>query len=792
MLKNYFKIAWRNLFKNPQATFLNLAGLSTGLAAFLLIYLWVYDELNVDRFHEKRGQLFQIMENVKDGRGVITNNGTPALLAEALTGTMPEVEYATVTTPPSWFPEITFSTGDKPVNAAAIFAGKDYFNIFSYPLSQGNKSTVLADKEGMVISEALAMKLFHTTENIIGKTISWQIQEFKKHSTVSGVFKGTPANSSIQFDFILSFDAFKELMGIKGVLDSQNSDGPFFTYLALKKGTDVNAFNKQLSELLKGKSKGTPRDLFLQPYSDNYLYGEFKNGKPTGGRIAYVQLFSLIAVLIILIACINFVNLCTAKSSGRMKEIGIRKSMGARRKTLVFQFMGEFMLLVFLALIIALLLVICFLPAYNEITGKQVALRPDPTLIVSILGITFITGLIAGSYPAFYLSGFNPLEVLKGRLLKGSAGELWARKGLVIFQFTISVVFLIAVIIVYRQLNYIQHKKPGYDKEHVVYWQATGKVPADMNGFLAEIKQIPGVANASAMVANVLSTGPGVPVKYMVNGQEELISFNALQVSYDMIETLGIEMAAGQTFSRNFGAEADKIIFNETAIKAMDIKDPIGKIIDFRGKKFQIKGVTKDFHFQSLHEKIKPLYIIPDQLVGTIIVRTKAGMEQEALAKLSAFYKDYNPDFPFEYKFLDDDYQAQYIAEKRVATLSKYFSGLAMLISCLGLLGLTAFTLEKRSKEISIRKVLGATGNNIVLMFSRSYLVFVLLAAGLAVPLGWWIMNSWLQGFAYHINIGIDVFLIALGAILPVTLLSVIFIVIRVAWTNPATSLKAE
>jgi ABC-type antimicrobial peptide transport system permease subunit len=792
MLKNYFKIAWRNLFKNPQATFLNLAGLSTGLAAFLLIYLWVYDELNVDRFHEKRGQLFQIMENVNDGRGKITNSGTPALLAEALTGTMPEVEYATVTTPPSWFPEITFSTGEKPVNAAAIFAGKDYFNVFSYPLIQGNKATALADKDGMVISEALAMKLFHSTEHVIGKNISWQIQDFKKHSTVSGVFKGTPANSSIQFDFVLSFEAFKELMGIKGVLDSQNSDGPFFTYLALKKGTDVDAFNKQLSEFLKGKSKGTPRDLFLQPYSDNYLYGEFKNGKAVGGRIAYVRLFSLIALLIILIACINFINLCTAKSSGRMKEIGIRKSMGARRKTLVFQFMGEFMLLVFLALIIALLLVICLLPAYNEITGKQVALRPDLNLILSILGITFITGLIAGSYPAFYLSGFNPLEVLKGRLLKGSAGELWARKGLVIFQFTMSVVFLIAVIIVYRQLNYIQNKQPGYDKEHVVYWQATGKVPADIDGFLAEIKQIPGIANASAMVANVLSTGPGVPVKYMVNGREELISFNSLQVSYDMIETLGIEMAAGQTFSRNFGAEADKIIFNETAVKAMDIKDPIGKIIDFRGKKFQIKGVTKDFHFQSLHEKIKPVYIILDPLVGTIMVRTKAGMEQKALAKLSAFYKDYNPDFPFEYKFLDDDYQAQYIAEKRVATLSKYFSGLAMLISCLGLLGLTAFTLEKRSKEISIRKVLGATGNNIVLMFSRSYLVFVLLAAGLAVPLGWWIMNNWLQGFAYHVNIGVDVFLIALGAILPVALLSVIFIAVRVAWANPATSLKAE
>ncbi|ACU59952.1 ABC transporter permease [Chitinophaga pinensis] len=792
MLKNYFKIAWRNLLKNPQATFLNLVGLSTGLAAFLLIYLWVYDELNVDRFHEKRRQLFQVMENVKDGRGTITNGGTPALLADALNGTMPEIVYAATTTPPSWFPEITISTGEKPVNAAALFAGKDYFNIFSYPLVQGNKATVLADRDGMVISEALAMKLFHTTENVIGKTISWQIQEFKKHSTVSGVFKGTPANSSIQFDFVLSFEAFKELMGIKGVLDSQNSDGPFFTYLVLKKGTDVNAFNKQLSEFLKTKSKGIPRDLFLQPYADNYLYSEFKNGKAAGGRIAYVKLFSLIAVLIMLIACINFVNLCTAKSAGRMKEIGIRKSMGARRKTLVFQFMGEFMLLVFLALLIALLLVICLLPAYNEITGKQVALRPDLNLMLSVLGITFITGLIAGSYPAFYLSGFNPLEVLKGRILKGSEGQLWARKGLVIFQFTMSVVFLIAVIIVYRQLNYIQNKKPGYDKEHVVYWNATGKVPADMDGFLSAIKQIPGVANASGMVANVLSTGPGVPVKYTVNGREELIAFNSLQVYYGMIETLGIEMAAGQTFSRNFGAETDKIIFNEAAIKALEIKDPVGKIIDFRGKKLQIKGMIKDFHFQSLHEKIRPMYIIPDQLVGTIMVRTKAGMEQEALARLSAFYKDYNPDFPFEYKFLDDDYQAQYIAEKRVATLSKYFSGLAMLISCLGLLGLTAFTLEKRSKEISIRKVLGATGNNIVLMFSKSYLVFVLLAALLAVPLGWWIMNSWLQGFAYHVNIGVDVFLIALGAVLPVTLLSVIFIVVRVAWANPATSLKAE
>ena len=792
MLKNYFTIAWRNLFKNPQVTFLNLAGLSTGLAAFLLIYLWVYDELNVDKFHEKHGQLFQVMENVQDGRGTNTNTGTPALLAEALSGTMPEIEYATVTTPPSWFREATLSAEDKPLNAAALFAGKDYFSIFSYPLMEGNKTTVLADKNSIVISEELAMKLFHTTENIIGKSIQWQIQEFKRHSVVSGVFKGTPANSSIQFDFILSFDAFKELMGINGVLDAPNSNGPFFTYLALKRGTDIAALNTRLSEFLKSKSKGTPREIFLQPYADNYLYGEFKNGKAAGGRIGYVKLFSLIAVLIILIACINFINLCTAKAAGRMKEIGIRKSMGARRKALVFQFMGEFMLLVFLALLVAILLVVCLLPAYNEITGKQVALRPEFNLILSILAITFITGLIAGSYPAFYLSGFNPLEVLKGRILKGSAGELWARKGLVILQFTMSVVFLIAVITVYRQLNYIQTKKPGYDKDHVVYWNATGKVPADMSGFLSEVKKIPGIANASAMVSNVLATGPGVPVNWKVNGQDQVISFNPVQVTYDLIETLGIEMAAGRTFSRDFGAENNKIIFNEAAIKAMDIKDPIGKIIDFGGQKLEIKGVTRDFHFQSLHEAVKPLFFRLDPQLGTIMVRIKAGMEQDALARLSAFYKDYNPDFPLEYRFLDEDYQAQYIAEKRVATLSKYFSGLAMLISCLGLLGLTAFTLEKRSKEISIRKVLGATGNNIVLMFSKAYLLFVLLAAGLAVPLGWWIMNAWLQGFAYHVNIGADVFLIALGAVLPVALLSVIFIAVRVAWANPATSLKAE
>ncbi|HEY8958309.1 ABC transporter permease [Chitinophaga sp.] len=787
MFKNYLKTAWRHLLKNKRFTILNLIGLSTGLACTLLICLWVYDELRIDHFHKNDRRLFQVMENQPHEKGITTANGTPALLAAALKADMPEVENATVCTPPSWFPKTALTAGNKIARSTAVFAGQEYLQVFSYPLLQGNKEQVLQDKNSIVISSSLARNLFGTT-NAVGKTITWQLDRFKKVSTVSGVLEDLPAGSSTQFDCLLPFDAFREIMNITA-LDPQ---GPFNTFLVMKEDANIPAFNAKLSRFMTGLTQGgaTQREVFLQRYSDLYLHGNFENGVASGGRISYVKLFSLIALFILVIACINFVNLSTAQASGRMKEMGIRKTIGANRLALILQYLGESMLMTILALGFALLLVALLLPEFNRITGKALSFSLSGSMIGIVVAVALLTGLLAGGYPALYLSGFNPLPVLKGKV-PGSPGQLLARKGLVVFQFTLSVLFMVAVITVYRQIAYVQHKNPGYDKDNVVYFDVEGKVPQHIPEFLAELKRIPGVVNASAMVGNVLGA-PSVGCTWKGRGVTETIMCRPFIVNYDMIETLGLEMAAGRPFSRDYGADDSRIIFNEAAIKAMGIENPVGKVIEFNGMKTEIAGVVKNFHFQSLHEAISPLFFRLDSLNSTVMVKVKAGQTKAVLPALAAFYQHYNPGFTFDYKFLDQDYQAQYIAEKRVAALSKYFTALAILISCLGLFGLAAFTAESRRKEISIRKVLGATASHVMVMLSGEFLRSVLIAVGIGLPLAWYCMNRWLHGFAYHIEMNAGILLLVGITIVVITLCTVSFQAIRAALENPVKNLKAE
>lgn len=788
MFKNYLKIAWRHLLKNKRFTGLNLIGLSTGLAGTLLICLWVYDELSVDHFHKNDRHLFRVMENVPHEKGIKTSDETPALLAETLKANMPEVVAATVTTPPKWFPKVALTVGEKTSKAAVVFAGADYLQVFSYPLIQGNSEQVLRDKNNIVISASLAQTLFGSAEAAVGKNIHWQLDKFTGNSMVSGVLKDTPGNSSIQLDFLLPFDVFKEIMNIT-TMDPQ---GPFNTYLVTKEGTDIPAFNAKLSQYMTSLTKGSTsqRQMFLERYSDHYLHGNYENGVTSGGRISYVKLFSLIALFILMIAGINFVNLSTAQASGRMKEMGIRKAIGANRTTLVLQYLGESMLLTFMSLLIALVLVVVLLPEFNQITGKTLSLSPDAGIITMILAVTLATGLLAGSYPALYLSGFHPLAVLKGKM-PGSAGQLLARKGLVVFQFTLSVLFMVAVITVYRQIAYVQQRYPGYDKDNVVYFDVEGKVPERIPDFLAAVKRIPGVENAAGMVGNIIGA-PSRGCTWKGRGKEETILFRPFIVNYDVIETLGISLAAGRSFSRDYGSDNKRVIFNEAAIQAMGIENPVGKMIWFDGQQLEIAGVVKNFHFQSMHEAIKPSFFMLDFNNSTVLVKIKAGHTKATLAALRSFYQNYNPGFAFDYKFLDEDYQAQYVAEQRVASLAKYFTGLAILISCLGLFGLAAFTAESRRKEISIRKVLGATVANVVVMLSGVFLRSVLIAIGIGLPLAWYAMNRWLNTFAYHIEMGTGVLLLVAGVIIGVTLLTVSFQSFRAAMENPVKSLKIE
>lgn len=787
MLLSYLKIAWRNLLKNRQFTLLNLTGLTAGLTCTLLICLWVQDELAFDRFHETNARLYHVMENRPHAGGIRTSDETAALLAETLKGIMPEVAYAAAATPAFWFPKMALSTNDKVARAAVLFAGKDYFNIFSWPLLQGNRNDVLAERNGVVISEKLAAALFQTSKDIIGKTITWQADSTRRTAVVTGVFGALPANSSTQFDAVFAFAAFSEMMNMPGTMDSRNSWGPFHTYVVLHPDADTAKFNAGMNHMMTGLSDGTARHLFLKRYADNYLYGNYENGVQSGGRITYVKLFSLIAIIIILIACINFMNLSTAKAATRLKEMGIRKTAGASRSSLILQYLGESVLLAIIALCIALLATVLLLPIFNTITGKQLVLHTDLKLILLFLMIAIVTGLIAGSYPSFYLSRFKPVTVLKSAL--SHTGGAWVRKGLVIFQFTLSVIFIVAVLVVNRQIDYVQTRNPGYVKDHVIYFEADGKLQQHSDAFLAEVRKVPGVQQASGMAGNIVQGGPS---SVGVRWEDGIIMFQPFLVNDDLIETLDIGMSSGHGFSGIFAADTSKIIFNEAAISAMGIKDPVGKVIVFGSRKREIAGVVKNFHFQSMHETVKPAYFQIEPQAGTLMVRLQAGQERSAIASIAALYSNWNPGYAFSSTFLDDEYQAQYLSEQRVAVLSKYFAALAVFISCMGLFGLAAYTGERRRKEIGVRKVLGATPGNLFLMLSRDFLHSVLIAVALGVPLAWWMLNNWLQGFAYHTQLGADVFLIAGGCLLLLTMLTISFQVMKAAVANPAVSLKAE
>ena len=481
MLRHNLLLIFRNFKRFKSSFFINLIGLSSGLACSLLIFLWVMDELKMDRFHEQGNQIHQVMEHHQLGDAITTIANTAGLLAESMAEDFPEVKYAAGVAPAEWFGEFNLMIeGAENVKSTGQFVGRDFLNIFSYNLIEGDKNKALSDKNAIVISESLAKKLFNTNENIVGKSLDWNLMHFTESVKITGVFEDLPRHSSSQFDFLLSYESWKE---INPTTLHWGNSGPH-AFLLLEKDTHLKAFNDKIATYLNTKSNETAyRSLFTTPYSDVYLYGTYENGKQAGGRISYVQLFSLIAVFILLIACINFMNLSTAKATRRIKEVGIKKAIGASKKTLIFQYLGESISMAFLSLIVASLLVTLVLPQFNEITGKDLGLEMDASLFLMLVLITLITGLLSGSYPAFYLSGFNPVSVLKGHL-KSSFSELLARKGLVAFQFGLSLIMIVAVSVVYLQIEYVQNKNLGFERENVITFPIEGKVAENTTTFL--------------------------------------------------------------------------------------------------------------------------------------------------------------------------------------------------------------------------------------------------------------------------------------------------------------------
>lgn len=781
MLKNYIKTALRNFTRHKSSFFINVIGLSTGMACTLLILLWVNDELNFDRWHAKDDRIYRVMEHQTYAGEIFTTSSTPGVLADAMKEEYPEVEHAATMT---WEMDNMFSVDDRFFKAKGMYVGADWFHIFSFRLLHGHADEALASPTSLAISRSLAQKLFDT-EDAVGKAIL-----FNKKQTfnVTAVFDDVPANSTIRFDYLIPFTVFaEENQWVK----EWGNNGPR-TVITLAPGTKEEDFEAKTGDFIKKRNEESNVELFIHPFGYSYLYGRFKDGHQDGGRIDYVRMFSIIAIFILLIACINFMNLSTARSQRRSKEVGIRKAIGASRKSLVVQFIGESILISVASLILAIGMVYLALPYFNELTDKEIILDlSNPVLLGGLAAVTIFTGLIAGSYPALYLSGFEAVQVLKGSL-RSSVGELLARKGLVVFQFFLSIVLIISTIVIYNQIQYTQTQNLGYEKENLINFPIEGDLSNKIDAFQNELRNIPNVASVSTINHSLLGRNSNTGgVSWEGKDPETNILFEMVGTNYGFLSTMGMEIKEGRDFSKAFGADSTKIIINEAAARVMQMEDPVGKKVDFWGGNWEIIGMVKDFHFQSMHSKIEPLIFRLDPSYNwACFIRLSPVEMPETLAQIKQLYEEFNPGYTFEYQFMDEQYAQLYQSEMRVGTLSRYFASFAVIISCLGLFGLSAFTAERRTKEIGIRKVLGATVANLAVMLSKDFTQLVVISIMLAIPVAWYFMDQWLGNFIYKIDLSIWFFVAASMLALVIAWLTVSFQSVKAALANPSSSLR--
>jgi len=790
MLRNYFKVAWRNLVRHRAHSFINLAGLSVGLACSLLILLWIQNELNVDAFHSNGPRLYQIYEREYYSTHIEGNYDTPGLLADELKKVFPEVEDAIMLQDENH--QAVLQTGRKMLKVEGSGAGSGFFNMFSYPLLQGSPQTALSAPVNMAISRKTARQFFGSPEEAMGKTIRL---DNKKDFTITAVFEDLPDAAARKFDYLISWQAYQQDHPWGA---SWTSSGPL-TYVLLRPGASPALLDSQLAHLpdkyMTDQSAAYHIEWGMQKFDEVYLHSQFKDGKVAGGRIEYVRLFSIIAVFILLIACINFMNLTTAVSIKRSKEVGVRKVAGAVRSSLIRQFIGESLFLTSLAVCIAVILMAVALPLFNQVTQKQMALPfGSIDFWLKLVIITLVTGVIAGSYPALFLSSFNPVKVLKSTV-RLTSGAVWFRKGLVVFQFVISIVLVVGTIVVSKQVTFIQHRNLGYDRENLVSIPIEGDLATKYRLFKAEASRLPGIQSVSA-ISDELSflNSQTNNVEWDGRAPKTMISFENQQVGYDFVPTMKLQMKEGRDLSTAFPSDSsDACLINETAAQAIGYTAAVGRRLKVNGRKYTIIGVLKDFHFRSLHEPIHPLVLrhgVDD--FGNILIRTQAGKTKEAMHSLESLCKQLNPRFPFTYTFSDEAYQKLYRNEQVISKLSHAFSFLAIFISCLGLLGLIMFTAGQRAKEIGIRKVLGASVTGIVRLISADFLKLVFVAILVACPLAWWMMNLWLDDYAYRISLNLWMFVWAGALAILIAICTISFQAIRAALANPATSLKTE
>tara|TARA_R100001143_G_scaffold63450_1_gene70539 strand:- start:1726 stop:4074 length:2349 start_codon:yes stop_codon:yes gene_type:complete len=782
MLKNYLKIAFRNLIRSKGYTFINIIGLGLGMVCMLFITLWVWDELSYDRFHEKNDRLYRVISEVQWDVIQIWKT-TPARLADVLREEIPEIEkVAKITYPRELLVEVNGETGKE----HGMNAEPDFLNLFTFPLKQGNPQTALDNPNSIVISAYFAERYFHG-EDPMEKVVRMDGEEFQ----VTGVIENVPSNSTLQFDFILpqiKFEQGKEWVQRWGVFS-------FYTYVELKPGIDKSVVDGKIENIIaQQSSEESSHHLFLEPITNIHLYDHYVGGQPVGGRMAYIYLFSAIALFILIIACINFMNLATAQSVRRAKEVGIRKTSGAGQFDLAGQFMGEAVVTASLSMLTALLLFELLLPSFNNLTGKSLELSfLQPSMVFVLLGITLVTGLLAGSYPAFFLSSLKPVNTLKGNIKLGP-GNTRLRKGLVVFQFALSIVLIIATIIVYQQIQFIQDKNLGYDKENLILSPFSGDLYENMDTLKELVLQSSSITSAtfiSNYPHNIGDSSGDLSWPGKTAGQT--VEVAPLSVGYDFLETMNITLKEGRDFSPEMATDGAAYIINESAAEVMGMDEPVGKEIEFWFGEGPIIGVIEDFHFASMHEKIKPLILmaVPENAEG-IVIRAASGQSRQAIEALERAVGQLSPASPFEYHFMDALYEQQYSSEILVGTLARVATFLGILISCLGLFALALFMAEQRTKEIGVRKVMGATTGNVISLLSSDFIKLVMLGFVIAIPVAWYVSNRWLQGYHYHTDIGIEPFLFAGVTAFLIALASVSWQSIKAAVANPVDSLRSE
>jgi len=785
MIKNYLLIAVRNIFRNKLFSTVNILGLAFGICSALLIFLWVNDELEYDYFHANANRLYRVMENQRytDGR-IYTFAATPGPMAPFIKEKYPEIEKATRFT---WEVNNLMQVDDKTFYEMGRYVDQDFVEMFSFPFIKGNMATALKDKNSVVITEKMAKKYFGEEEPI-GKVL---LMNTKRSFTVTGVLKDIPRNSSLQFEYLLPFEVFWD----ENTWLHEWGNNNIRTFLLLREGTDRENFAAKFKSEIGSHQEKSNVELFIQPQAEAYLYGDFENGVQSGGRIESVKIFFVVAVFVLVIACINFMNLSTAQATKRAKEVGLRKVIGAVPSQLFRQFMGESFVTVCVSAVLALLFAVLLIPVFNEITGKALTLNLLDGRLLMIFGIIIVfTAFVAGSYPALFISEFKPVQVLKGQLKSGSRAALF-RKVLVVVQFSMSIILIISTTVVFRQMNFMQNRDIGFVRENVFYLWMEGDVRPKLETFRTRLLAQPGIESVTSASQIPIDIGNStVGVEWEGKDPNEKILFSNINVDFEFIQAMKMNMKEGRPFDRSRISDTSNYIVNEKAAEKFGFKNGVAdQDLTMWDRKGKIVGVVKDFNFGSLHSAVDPLILRMDaKETYCLLVRVKPNETEAGLRSTEILWKEYAPGYPFKYTFLNQNWEDFYKTEAQRGKVFNTLAILSIFISCLGLFGLSAFSAERRTKELGIRKALGASMPGLIRLMGKEFTVLVLFAAAVGCPFGWYLMTQWLETYAYHVDVGYLTLIMAAVVCLVISLVTISYHSVKVAASDPVKSLRYE